>query len=380
MNNKQSEPVLGIAIRRVGSGCALNAPIASTHGGVETTIPTIHQCEQYNTPNHQGAEETISNAHQFEITTRRDIGQAQGIDAPNILKGLENSTPSVQQSGNTAAATNCQPSKETDIPDTHKSDEVADRVVHETAAHIENEELENQKHEEKNSKKRKLVRESSASTSQTSKRARSASSEAIHRRQFESPFQIPLLPTKRMEDIRNHEIKRNLNYLPNRTSAVLKPDGTQNNISVEAHLVQERGDVFTSRCNSCGNKGRPAGPWEECVALDGFLQGSCANCHVNNLGKRCSLRPQKDHFFPALSKNARIASKSTSKKRTGGSEEVLIEQFMAMDSDGREDVEDQANDILNALRKARSRLRKFNKQKGEGKCESTDGNEDGVSD
>ncbi|KAJ8058586.1 hypothetical protein OCU04_012763 [Sclerotinia nivalis] len=304
MNNKQSEAVLDIATRRAGSGNASDAPIASTHQGADTTIPNVHQCEQHNTPNHQEAEETISNAHQFAITTRRDSGQAQEIDAqnlhqpeksntPNIFKGLEASTPSVQQSGNTVI--NCQPPKETDTPDTHKSDEVADGVVHGTAAHIEDEELEKQKHGEKNSKKRKPVRESSASTLQTSKRARSASSEVIHRRQFESPFQIPLLATERMQNIETHEIKRNLNYLPNRTSAVLKPDGTQNNISVEAHLVQERGEVFTSRCNSCGNKGRPAGPWEECVALDGFLQGSCANCHVNNLGKRCSLRRK---FFP----------------------------------------------------------------------------------
>ncbi|KAJ8062027.1 hypothetical protein OCU04_009808 [Sclerotinia nivalis] len=108
------------------------------------------------------------------------------------------------------------------------------------------------------------------------------------------------------------------------------------------------------------------------VVLDGFLHGSCANCHVNNLGKRCPLRPQKDYFLPALSKNARIASKGTS-------EEIWTEQFMAMDSDGRADVEDHANDVLNALRKARSRLRKLNNQKDDGKFERTDGNEDRVS-
>lgn len=38
---------------------------------------------------------------------------------------------------------------------------------------------------------------------------------------------------------------------------------------------------------------------------------------------------------------------------------------MAMDSDSREDLEDKANDMLNALRKARSRLRKLRKEKGE---------------
>ncbi|TEY36406.1 hypothetical protein BOTCAL_0551g00060 [Botryotinia calthae] len=85
-----------------------------------------------------------------------------------------------------------------------------------------------------------------------------------------------------------------------------------------------------------------------------------------------------DHFFLAPSKNARIASKSTSKKRTGGSEEVLIEQLMAMDSDGRDNLEDKANDILTALRKTRLRLRKINKKKSEEKCDSTDEKEDGV--
>jgi hypothetical protein len=110
------------------------------------------------------------------------------------------------------------------------------------------------------------------------------------RKQYTSPFEIPFEPTERMQQIEKYERKRSLNYVPNRDSAVFKSDGGRNNISVEAHLVQERGEVHQSRCNSCGNKSRPAGPWKECVSLEGFLRGSCANCHINGSGARCSLR------------------------------------------------------------------------------------------
>lgn len=296
---------------------ASDATIANTHPGMESAIPIIHHSEKPNTLNNYQAKETNAldvnqklkttspNTHQSETiteangdqvqeTTNQNMDQSEENDATVITEGSEAPHSEVQQMRNNTAATNRQV-KETDTLSTHESDVVANHVVHITTELVGNEELETPKVTEKDSKKRKPVTESSASTS-ISKRARSASSEPTHRRQYESPFQIPLTTTERMRNIEKHEIKRNLNYMPNRTSAVLKPDGTQNNISVEAHLVQERGEVFASRCNSCGNKGRPAGPWEECVALEGFLQGSCANCHVNNLGKRCSLRRK---LFPS---------------------------------------------------------------------------------
>ncbi|KAF7877703.1 hypothetical protein EAF04_001374 [Stromatinia cepivora] len=337
---------------------ASDAATTSAHHQPESPKLLMNQeADKRARPDNDQAQETeVHNIHQCEV-----------LDAPRIFEDLENSaSTTVPQIDN--ARSSSQAPEQSDSVDAHEFNKVVDGGT----ACVGDEEIENLGAKE--TKKRKQAKHSVPSTSQTSKRTRSIFSEAVHRQQFESPFQIPITTTERMREIESHEIQRNLNYMPNRTSAVLKPDGTQNNTSVEAHLVQERGEVFTSRCNSCGNKGRPAGPWKECVALEGFLQGSCANCHVNNLGKRCSLRPQKDYFFLAPSKNARIASKSTSKKRTGGSEEVLIEQLMAMDSDGRDDIEDQANDILTALRKTRLRLRKMNK-KIEKTCDSVDGNE-----
>ncbi|KAF7927940.1 hypothetical protein BELL_0572g00080 [Botrytis elliptica] len=362
MNDKQSEATLiNAVIRYAGSVDASDAATANAH----------HQPKPPNILINQEANKSARpSSDQAQEAEAQNIHQCEILDTPDISKDLENSTSTtIQQIENTRTDA----SIEFDNAD---ADEI-NKVIDESTANVENGETENEKLGAKNTKKRKPANDSASSTS-NSKRTRSTSSEAAHRQQFETPFQIPITTTERMRDIESHKIKRNLKYMPNRTSAVLKPDGTQNNTSVEAHLVQERGEVFTSKCNSCGNKGRPAGPWEECVALEGFLQGSCANCHVNNLGKRCSLRPQKDHFFLAPSKNARIASKSTSKKRTGGSEEVLIEQLMAMDSDGRDDLEDKANDILTALRKTRLRLRKINKKKSEEKCDSTDEKEDGV--
>ncbi|TGO57212.1 hypothetical protein BCON_0068g00430 [Botryotinia convoluta] len=51
------------------------------------------------------------------------------------------------------------------------------------------------------------------------------------------------------------------------------------------------------------------------------------------------------------------------KKRTGDSEEALIEQFMAMDSTSVADFEDKDEDMLSAIRKSRSRLRKLNENR-----------------
>jgi hypothetical protein len=76
------------------------------------------------------------------------------------------------------------------------------------------------------------------------------------RKQFISPSQIPFEPTKRMQLIEKHKRKRDLDYVSNRDSTVFKSDDSRNNISMEAHLVQDRGEVhkLSSRCNSYGNK------------------------------------------------------------------------------------------------------------------------------
>jgi hypothetical protein len=36
------------------------------------------------------------------------------------------------------------------------------------------------------------------------------------------------------------------------------------------------------------------------VVVAGFLKGSCANCHYNGDGRRCSFRPGKFIYFPLL--------------------------------------------------------------------------------
>ncbi|TGO90878.1 hypothetical protein BPOR_0047g00010 [Botrytis porri] len=97
--------------------------------------------------------------------------------------------------------------------------------------------------------------------------------------------------------------------------------------------------------------------------------------------------------------SASIASKSTEERKkkfsAKGTRKLFIEDtnnvplkgindfsleigFMAMDSDGKDDLEDKANDILTALQKTRLRLRKMNKKKSEEKCDSADEKEGGV--
>jgi hypothetical protein len=55
----------------------------------------------------------------------------------------------------------------------------------------------------------------------------------------------------------------------------------------EALQVQCIGAVNAFPCEHCR---RGYGPWAQCVILQGFLDGSCANCHYNCHGFRCSLR------------------------------------------------------------------------------------------
>jgi hypothetical protein len=56
---------------------------------------------------------------------------------------------------------------------------------------------------------------------------------------------------------------------------------------VEAVLAQVVGTDSTPACKSCeGNYG----PFISCRVVDGFLKGSCANCHFNGKGPRCNFR------------------------------------------------------------------------------------------
>ncbi|RJE24684.1 hypothetical protein PHISCL_02999 [Aspergillus sclerotialis] len=59
----------------------------------------------------------------------------------------------------------------------------------------------------------------------------------------------------------------------------------------EAVIAQAVGSTVKARCSHCS---RGEGAFTECVqaTVDGeLLQGSCASCHANSTGARCSLRP-----------------------------------------------------------------------------------------
>jgi hypothetical protein len=58
----------------------------------------------------------------------------------------------------------------------------------------------------------------------------------------------------------------------------------------EAVLAYTRGQIMDGvhACHSC-KRGR--GPFTKCVIMNGYLSGSCSNCHYNNEGTRCSFRP-----------------------------------------------------------------------------------------
>lgn len=55
----------------------------------------------------------------------------------------------------------------------------------------------------------------------------------------------------------------------------------------EAVLVQGRGLLTEAPCNHCRDG---HGPFVDCVVLPGQLGGSCASCHYNKCGARCSFR------------------------------------------------------------------------------------------
>jgi hypothetical protein len=83
------------------------------------------------------------------------------------------------------------------------------------------------------------------------------------------------MPPKRTVELRTGIAKPVLSRIANR----------------EAVLAQAVGEVEISPCNHCKVG---VGVFTDCVRVqDGdkhFLRGSCASCHANSLGKRCSFR------------------------------------------------------------------------------------------
>lgn len=72
-------------------------------------------------------------------------------------------------------------------------------------------------------------------------------------------------------------VPRNLDHHINTTRAS----------NFEAYLCQVVGVLQDVGCLNCKQVN---GPWEGCVAEDGYFGGSCANCHYNSMDSRCSFR------------------------------------------------------------------------------------------
>ena len=64
--------------------------------------------------------------------------------------------------------------------------------------------------------------------------------------------------------------------------------------NIEANLAQITGQVNVPECTYCARKYRV---FALCVSAPGYLSRSCANCHYNNGGVRCSLR---EYSFQAV--------------------------------------------------------------------------------
>ncbi len=56
--------------------------------------------------------------------------------------------------------------------------------------------------------------------------------------------------------------------------------------NIEAYLGQLISTINRTPCTHYRNS---AGVWALCVLVGGFFFSSCANCHYNNEGVRCSL-------------------------------------------------------------------------------------------
>lgn len=93
----------------------------------------------------------------------------------------------------------------------------------------------------------------------------------------------------------------------------------------EAALAYSRGQVRNGvlACLDC-KRGR--GPFVKCVILEGYLKGSCSNCHYSAEGARCSLRTREqeqaaksktDTKNPSDSSLKSIWPSSTLAKRSG---------------------------------------------------------------
>lgn len=70
--------------------------------------------------------------------------------------------------------------------------------------------------------------------------------------------------------------------------------------NMEAYLGQITGELQSQTCTHCAGTApstkKPCGPWKDCVVVSGYFGRSCANCHYNNEGIRCSFRTYTVYF------------------------------------------------------------------------------------
>jgi hypothetical protein len=94
---------------------------------------------------------------------------------------------------------------------------------------------------------------------------------------------LPAHPTAVMVALAAMPTVRNPVLRPNRSANTGRPS------NMEALLGHMVGEEEATGCKHC-TRARPAGVWAACVTVNGYFGGSCANCHYNNEGIRCSLR------------------------------------------------------------------------------------------
>lgn len=99
--------------------------------------------------------------------------------------------------------------------------------------------------------------------------------------------------------------------------------------------MQERGVENLPACVSCAYPARPAGPFSTCVTPDNFLLGSCANCHMDGTGNKCSKRPPKVSRSSGPSRRQQTAMKTSPKKRRKlDSFELQVQEYMKLTPPG----------------------------------------------
>ena len=83
--------------------------------------------------------------------------------------------------------------------------------------------------------------------------------------------------------------------MPRLRQLMLRSNILESSISlanVEAILAYTRGALLTST-KSCKECKAQTKPFASCVIVEGMFQGSCAGCHYNSLGIKCSFRASK---------------------------------------------------------------------------------------